>query len=143
MRLPGGGVVQAYGLSGFISTSGHETPSWGLYLDVRWEERRQLSWPHRFVRWPDYELPDDELDAFEAFDEAWQHVRAGSLIDIACDGGIGRTGTALACIALRDGVPRSDVVPWVRHHYHPYAVEVPEQEHLIDRFLTWVSRRDE
>ena len=36
---PGGGKVQAYGLSGLVSVEGHETPDWGLYLDEQWEAR--------------------------------------------------------------------------------------------------------
>jgi hypothetical protein len=138
--LPGGGIVQAYGLSGFISVEGHGKPDWGLYLDQGWEAR-ELSWPHRYVRWPDFGLPADESDAFEAFDEAWRRAQAGELIDIACDGGTGRTGTALACVAVRAGIPISDVVSWVRSTYHRYAVEVDEQEELIARFQDWSTHR--
>lgn len=133
VQLPRGGVVQAYGISGFIPVDGHRPPDWGLYLDWRWTER-DLEWPHRYVRWPDYGLPEDEADAFHALHEAHQRLSSGQVIDVACDGGTGRTGTAVACLAVLDGVPLTEVVDWVRDHYHPYAVEVDQQEGLISRF---------
>ena len=37
--------------------------------------------------------------------------------------GRGRTGTAVACLAILDGVPSSLAVAFVREHYHPGAVE--------------------
>jgi protein-tyrosine phosphatase len=136
VALPGNRVVQAYGLSGFIPTDGHEAPDWGLYLDTQWTAKG-LEWPHRVVDWPDFGLPADEQDAFDAFDEAHQRLQRGQLIDVACDGGTGRTGTALACIGVLAGVAVEDVVQWVRANYHPWAVEVPAQEELIGRFHDW------
>lgn len=129
--------MQAYGLSGLIPVDGDERPDWALYLDEQWRER-PIDWPCRFVDWPDWELPADESDAFAAFSEAWQRAQRGELVDIACDGGTGRTGTALACIAVLAGIPLPDVVDWVRHHYHRWAVEQPDQQvPLIARFAQW------
>jgi protein-tyrosine phosphatase len=48
-----------------------------------------------------------------------------------CQGGIGRTGTALACIAQLAGVSSKDAVPWVRANYHPRAVETPWQRFYV------------
>jgi protein-tyrosine phosphatase len=31
-------------------------------------------------------------------------------VEIACGGGIGRTGTALACLAVLDGVPNDEAI---------------------------------
>jgi hypothetical protein len=67
--LPEGSVVRAYGLSGLIGVDGYETPDWGLYFDEQWEARA-LQWPHGHVHRSDFGLPVDELDAFDAFDEA-------------------------------------------------------------------------
>ncbi len=36
---------------------------------------------------------------------------------MACSGGRGRTGTALACLTILDGVPAADAVRYVRQHY--------------------------
>ena len=41
--------------------------------------------------------------------------------------GRGRTGTAVACLAILDGVPSSMAVAFVREHYHPGAVETFQQ----------------
>lgn len=138
VQLPRGGVVQAYGISGFIPVDGHRAPDWGLYLDRRWTAQ-DLKWPHRHVEWPDFELPVDEADAFDALREAHRRLSDGQLVDVACDGGTGRTGTALACLGVLDGVPPDDIVEWVREHYHPYAVEVDTQERLIARFADAIA----
>lgn len=55
-------------------------------------------------------------------------------VEVACGGGYGRTGTALACLAVLDGVPRSEAVAYVRGHYAPRAVETPWQRCFVSRF---------
>lgn len=49
-------------------------------------------------------------------------------------GGIGRTGTALACLAVIDGVPNHKAVDYIRQHYTPRAVETTWQRHFVSRF---------
>jgi len=49
-------------------------------------------------------------------------------------GGRGRTGTALACVAVLDGVPADQAVDYVRRHYHPDAVETEEQRQFVAEF---------
>ena len=136
MRLvfPGGVAVQAFGRSGVVSIEGDVQPDWALYLDELWRDVEEVVWSHRFVEWPDFELPTDESDAFDAFEEAWRRAKHGEIVDIACDGGTGRTGTTLACLGIMAGIPLDEVVPWVRSNYHRWAVEVPEQEAMIERF---------
>src|SRR5690554_7325023 len=47
----------------------------------------------RWVRWPDFGLPASTEDAVAALREA--HARAAAeRVEVACAGGIGRTGTA-------------------------------------------------
>ena len=48
-------------------------------------------------------------------------------MEVACRGGVGRTGTALAALAVLDGLPPDETMRWVRWHYHPRAVETPWQ----------------
>ncbi|WP_241249024.1 protein-tyrosine phosphatase family protein [Agrococcus sp. KRD186] len=55
-------------------------------------------------------------------------------MEVACVGGRGRTGTALACIAILDGVPAGSAVAFVREHYHPRAVETLWQRRYVHRF---------
>jgi protein-tyrosine phosphatase len=78
-------------------------------------------------------LPTDLDDAHEALREAWRRA-ALERVEIACGGGRGRTGTALACIAVLDGVPPAQAVAYVREHYDPRAVETPWQRKYVARF---------
>jgi protein-tyrosine phosphatase len=55
-------------------------------------------------------------------------------VEVACSGGTGRTGTALACLAVLDGVPAADAVTFVRANYRPRAVETPSQRRFVARF---------
>lgn len=92
-----------------------------------------VTWPSRWVRWPDFWLPSDRAQASDAFHEAWERA-ATERVEVACGGGRGRTGTALACLAVIDGVPAEQAVAYVREHYHPKAVETPWQRRYISRF---------
>jgi protein-tyrosine phosphatase len=48
--------------------------------------------------------------------------------------GVGRTGTALACIAILDGVPPEQAVIYVRRNYRRRTVETPGQRRYVARF---------
>ena len=71
-----------------------------------------------------------------ALTEAWQRA-VTERVEIACAGGRGRTGTALACLAILDGVPGAEAVAFVREHYDPHAVETPGQRRYVAR---WSAR---
>lgn len=47
----------------------------------------------------------------------------GERVEAACRGGSGRTGTALAALAVLDGRTPREALTWVRGHYHRRAVE--------------------
>lgn len=49
----------------------------------------------------------------------------------AHDGGVGRSGTALAVLAVLSGIGPDDAVVWVREHYHRRAVETRAQRRWI------------
>jgi protein-tyrosine phosphatase len=72
----------------------------------------------------------------DAFERAW----AGERVEVGCAGGLGRTGTVLACMAVLAGVPAADAVEWVRAHYDRHAVETPEQEAWVAWFAEHVTR---
>jgi len=90
-------------------------------------------WPHRRVRWPDFWVPSDTADALDALREARRRAAAGERVEVACRGGVGRTGTALAALAVLDGLAPADAVHWVRAGYHPRAVETPWQRWWLRR----------
>jgi hypothetical protein len=92
-----------------------------------------VAWESRWVRWPDFRLPREPARARQALREAWERAAEGR-VEIACGGGRGRTGTALACLAVLDGVAAQQAVAFVRRHYHPRAVETPWQRRFVARF---------
>ena len=127
--LPSGRRVRGRGLRHPVPAGA--LPEFGLYLQGK--PPPPMGWPSRWVRWPDWRLPADRNDARDALIELWQ--RAGSeRVEVACSGGRGRTGTALACLAVLDGVASSDAVGYVRRHYDPRAVETPWQRRYVLTF---------
>lgn len=130
VEFPDGTRLRGRGFRG--EGQGQEDPEWGLYL----LGRRPVAtpWPSRWLRWPDFWLPLDAEDAHSAFGEAHRLAREGCRVELACQGGRGRTGTALACIAQLGGVAPDSATRWVRAHYHPKAVETPWQRRYVRRF---------
>jgi hypothetical protein len=129
LRLPSGRLIRGRGLRDPMP-SGHP-PAFGVYL--LGGQPPEFGWPSRWIRWPDFRLPADPAVAREVLLEAWR--RSGTeRVEIACHGGRGRTGTALACVAILDGVAAADAVAFVREHYHPRAVETPWQRRFVRQF---------
>jgi protein-tyrosine phosphatase len=85
------------------------------------------------VRWRDFSLPADPEQLRAVLTEAWERS-AGERVEIACRGGTGRTGTALACLAVLDGVPPDEAVAFVRAGYRPRAVETRGQAAFVRGF---------
>ena len=101
-----------------------QVPEFGVYLLAR--RPGPFDWEHRWVRWPDFRTPVSANDAISALKDAYERS-ATERVEIACRGGVGRTGTALAAIAVLGGVPRAEAVAWVRRVYTERAVEAPWQ----------------
>lgn len=129
LGLPSGRLVRGRGLR--RPTRDGIVPEFGIYLLNK--QPQPVSWDARWVRWPDFRLPADRRDAHDALLEAWRRA-ASERVEVACGGGRGRTGTALACMAVLDGVPAPEAVAYVREHYDPRAVETPWQRRYIARF---------
>ena len=129
LRLPSGRLVRGRGLRRPLP--GGPAPTFALHLLGR--RPPPVDWESRWLRWPDFRLPTDRTDAVDALREAWSRA-AVERVEIACFGGRGRTGTALACLAVLDGVPRDRAVAHVREHYSRHAVETPWQRRFVTRF---------
>ena len=129
MRLPSGRLVRGRGLLRPLPDG--PLPTFGLYL--LGEPPPAVSWDSAWVRWPDFRLPADRVAAAAALRDVWQRAIVDR-VEIACAGGHGRTGTALACLAVLDGVPPDDAVAYVRTHYDRRAVETPWQRRYVRRF---------
>jgi hypothetical protein len=91
------------------------------------------AWPHLRVRWPDFWVPLNRADAQDALREAHRRALDGQRVEVTCRGGVGRTGTALAALAVLGGLPPGEAVRWVRRAYHPRAVETPWQRWWLRR----------
>ena len=65
-------------------------------------------------------------------------ARVGNHVEIGYIGGHGRTGTALACLAILGG-HSDDAVLWVRSAYCAQAVETAEQEAFVIDFASRVE----
>jgi protein-tyrosine phosphatase len=108
-------------------------PDFGLYLLGKPPVR--MSWDTRWLRWPDFRLPADQIDARDALCDVWRRAE-DERVEVACGGGRGRTGTALACLAVLDGVPAKEAVALVRENYDSRAVETLWQRRYVVRFST-------
>jgi hypothetical protein len=118
VRLPGGNLVRGRRLGDAASPA-----DFSLVL----ASGPLPAWEHRVVRWPDFWVPTDTADAVDALHEARRRAGAGERVEVACAGGVGRTGTALAALAVLNGANPADAVHWVRSAYHRRAVETPWQ----------------
>jgi hypothetical protein len=130
VELPDGARLRGRGLR--KGAPPEPRPEWALYLLGK--PPVETPWPSRWLRWPDYWLPLDALDARAAFEEAHRLALDGVRIEVACGGGKGRTGTALACIAQLGGVAAKGATAWVRQNYDAHAVETPWQRRYVRGF---------
>ncbi|MER6674714.1 protein phosphatase [Streptomyces sp. NPDC000983] len=130
LRLPSGRLVRGRGLRRPLPP-GEPPPSYGVYLLGR--RPPEVPWESGWVRWPDFRLPADPDAARATLAEVWRRC-AGERVELACGGGRGRTGTALACVAVLDGVAPAEAVAYVRRHYDRHAVETPWQRRFVRRF---------
>jgi hypothetical protein len=135
MRLPSGRLVRGRGLRRPMP-SGHP-PTFGVYL--LGSAPPEFGWESLWVRWPDFRLPADPAYAEEVLRQVWDRA-SSERVEVACFGGRGRTGTALACLAVLDGVPAAEAVAFVREHYHRQAVETPWQRGFVRRFGRRIQR---
>lgn len=129
LTLPSGRLIRGRSLRHPLP--GGAVPDVGIYLLS--EQPPAMPWEVQWVRWPDFWLPTNRDEAREALIEAWR--RAGAeRVEIACGGGRGRTGAALACVAVLDGLPADEAVAYIRTHYDRRAVETPWQRRYVAQF---------
>jgi len=126
VRLPDGRLIRGTG----VRRPRGEAPAPDFAVYLLGSDPHVTDWPYRWVRWRDFRLPDSAGDAVDALREA--HTRAAvERVEIACGAGIGRTGTAIAVLAIMAGLPADEATDWVRANYHPRAVETRGQRAWI------------
>ncbi|HET6855664.1 MAG TPA: protein-tyrosine phosphatase family protein [Streptomyces sp.] len=129
LRLPSGRLIRGRALRRPLPDG--PAPEYAVHLLGK--QPPEVPWDARWLRWPDFRLPSSRTEARTVLAEAWE--RAGSVrVEVACGGGRGRTGTALACLAVLDGVPPDQAVDFVRRAYDKHAVETPWQRRFVLRF---------
>lgn len=126
VTFPGSLVMRG---AGAMDREATPRPDWGVYADGCWD-----GWPGIVLDWPDFGVPRDDEAAIAAIVEGVDRARAGQDVLVGCRGGIGRTGTILAAVAVATGVPADRARDWVRARYHAHALETDAQE-------TWVRTR--
>ncbi|GAB2631834.1 protein-tyrosine phosphatase family protein [Kribbella swartbergensis] len=129
LRLPSGRLVRGRALRKGLP-AGPE-PTFGIYLVGSRPD--PVDWESRWIRWPDFRLPADREETRTILAEALDRL-AHDRVEFACGGGKGRTGTALACLAVLDGVPADEAVAFVRASYHRHAVETPWQRRFVRNY---------
>ena len=129
LELPSGRLIRGRALLKPLPAG--PRPEFGLYLLGR--RPAPVPWDSRWVRWRDLRAPADDDDTLGALMEAWRRAET-ERVEVACWGGRGRTGTALACLAVLDGVSPAEAVAFVRARYRRGAVETPWQRKYVARF---------
>ncbi|MEU6984589.1 protein phosphatase [Streptomyces sp. NPDC046324] len=129
LRLPSGRLVRGRALRRPLPAG--PTPAFAVHLLGK--QPPEAPWEVRWLRWPDFWLPASHAQAEAVFGEAYARADV-ERVEIACGGGRGRTGTALACLAVLDGVPAGQAVDFVRRNYDTRAVETPWQRRYVHRF---------
>jgi hypothetical protein len=129
LHLPSGRLIRGRSMRRALPVG--PLPTFSVFL--RGRRPVDVAWESRWLRWPDFWLPREPTVAGVVLLEAWERA-AQERVEVACGGGRGRTGTALACIAVLDGVPAARAVDFVRRHYDPHAVETPWQRRYVQQF---------
>jgi protein-tyrosine phosphatase len=129
LKLPSGRLIRGRALRRPLPSG--PQPAFALYL--LGHQPPSVAWENLWIHWRDFWLPSNHATTADALREAWARAEF-ERVEIACSGGKGRTGTALACLAVIDGVPNHQAISYVRRHYDPRAVETPWQRRFVTRF---------
>lgn len=128
IELPSGRRFRGRGLK----RDSPEGPSPTFAVHLTGSPTEDPPWERQWVRWPDFWLPSDPDEATRALRQAYDRAH-DDRVEIACGGGIGRTGTGLATMCVLDGMEPDAAVDWVRERYHKRAVEVRWQRRFLRR----------
>ncbi len=140
IELPDGCWVRGRGLRS--QPAGEHRPHFGLYLGsdrLRRRHQPQQPWDQDWITWPDFLVPLDPDHATGAIVDLHRRAHTLERVEVACGGGVGRTGTVIACLAVLAGVAPADAVAWTRANYRSRAVETPWQRRWVHAFAHRVA----
>jgi len=101
------------------------------------------TWKAELIDWPDFGLPADWETAANQIIAGFERAKNRERVEIGCIGGLGRTGTVLACMAILSGVSADQAVKWVRGNYDPRAIETSEQAEWVLWFGQFIREPQE
>ena len=121
-----------------------ELPTVGIYLDDGWLQGRlatntgievDLAAPAAlYIGWPDFGVVELHMLA-EAIEWTLPYLHnKSSIMEIACMGGHGRTGTFVAALMIREGWAATDAIAYIRSGYCTKAIESKGQEDLLTAY---------
>ena len=121
-----------------------ELPTVGVYVDDGWLEGRLASNDGKeldvkqptslYVGWGDFKAIEATVLA-EAVEWVIPYLHnKQDIIEIACIGGHGRTGTFLAALMVREGWAPVEAIEYIRGGYCKKAIESKPQEELITEY---------
>lgn len=104
----------------------------GIRSGPAWLDKTQfvVDFDEIHMRWPDFSTP-------EVPPTFWSYLlkqvgeQGYKTVVFTCDGGHGRTGTALACILVAQGWPAAEAMDFIREGYCKEAIETESQEDYI------------
>lgn len=128
LKFPDG--VTVYASSSNSKRAFKDNPDFGLYLDWIWKP----SWRSEFIDWPDYDVPNNFEDAYDAIIEMYERAKNGKKVEVGCIGGHGRTGTVLACMGVIAGLEARKSVSFVREEYCKETIETDSQSWWVRWF---------
>jgi protein-tyrosine phosphatase len=131
IRLADGRRIRARGVD--ETPAPEPLPDFGLYLLAH--RPPTVEWEQRWLPWRNYWLPRRRRETVTALVETFARS-ATQRVEVACEAGTGRTGTALACLAVLAGTAPEDAIPYVRYRYDDRAVRAPWQRW----FVRWFAR---
>jgi protein-tyrosine phosphatase len=109
----------------------HELERWGSPAIVELAVERGV----RVERWPmiDGTAPATIVEMRDIIASINRARDAGD-VAVACMGGVGRTGTVVACALVSAGMTAANAIAEVRRVRHPIAVETAEQVAFVEEF---------
>ncbi|MDQ4035171.1 MAG: protein-tyrosine-phosphatase [Chloroflexota bacterium] len=78
--------------------------------------------------------PPESAARMDAILASIRGARASGDVAVACMGGVGRTGTVVACALVAAGWSPDTAIARVRELRHPTAVETPSQERFVQTY---------
>lgn len=120
--------VTYFGSSHYVREPEEQKPDYGFYLDSVWKPDTIAIYTH----WQDFGLPTLPIPEFVRLLKFVESLAKDHTMEVGCIGGHGRTGTALASLAVIAGLTPNEAIENVRTLYCEKAIETDRQEWVVE-----------